>query len=344
MSEDTSTHKKAVSRLQLIGTLGSGLAVAAAAPAYGQDKSADGNEKSYASTAQPVADPTTKYPAPPYTFVKQPWPGLASKMQPPPDHGEKSYKGSGRLLGRKALITGGDSGMGRAAAIAYAREGADVAINYYPTEEPDAKEVVALIRAAGRKAVAIPGDLREASFCRQLVSRAIEELGGLDIIVSNAGRQQAFPQMTDVPDEEFDWIMKTNIYAPFYILKAAIPHLRPGSTIIATTSEQAYDPTPELYAYAQTKAATMNFVKSLAKELGPKGIRVNGVAPGPIYTPLQISGGASKEKFENFGGTYPLGRAGQPAELASIYVQLAAEDASYTTGNIYGAGGGMGQP
>jgi NAD(P)-dependent dehydrogenase (short-subunit alcohol dehydrogenase family) len=298
----------------------------------------------YPSTAQSVADPLKKYPQPPYTFVKQPWPGLASKMQPPPDHGEKTYKGSGRLLGRKALITGGDSGMGRAAAIAYAREGADVAINYYPTEEPDAREVLSLIRETGRKAVAIPGDLRDASFCRQLVARAIEGLGGLDILVSNAGRQQAFPQITDVPDEEFDWIMKTNIYAPFYILKAAIPHLRPGSTIIATTSEQAYDPTPELFAYAQTKAATMNFVKSLAKELGPKGIRVNGVAPGPIYTPLQISGGASKEKFENFGGTYPLGRAGQPAELASIYVQLAAEDASYTTGNIYGAGGGMGQP
>jgi NAD(P)-dependent dehydrogenase (short-subunit alcohol dehydrogenase family) len=265
-------------------------------------------------------------------------------MQPPPDHGEKSYKGSGRLLGRKALITGGDSGMGRAAAIAYAREGADVAINYYPTEEPDAKEVIALIRAAGRKAVAIPGDLRDASFCRQLVMKAIEELGGLDILVSNAGRQQTFPQITDTPDEEFDYIIKTNVYAPFYIIKTAVPHLRPGSTIIATTSEQAYDPSPDLYAYAQTKAATMNFVKSLAKGLGPKGIRVNGVAPGPIYTPLQISGGATKEKFEKFGGTYPLGRAGQPAELASIYVQLAAEDATYTTGNIYGAGGGMGQP
>jgi NAD(P)-dependent dehydrogenase (short-subunit alcohol dehydrogenase family) len=318
--------------------------VAASSPAYGQERSVDERGKMYPSTAQSVADPLKKYPQPPYTFVKQPWPGLASKMQPPPDHGEKTYKGSGRLLGRKALITGGDSGMGRAAAIAYAREGADVAINYYPTEEPDAREVLSLIRETGRKAVAIPGDLRDASFCRQLVARAIEGLGGLDILVSNAGRQQAFPQITDVPDEEFDWIMKTNIYAPFYILKAAIPHLRPGSTIIATTSEQAYDPTPELFAYAQTKAATMNFVKSLAKELGPKGIRVNGVAPGPIYTPLQISGGASKEKFENFGGTYPLGRAGQPAELASIYVQLAAEDASYTTGNIYGAGGGMGQP
>jgi NAD(P)-dependent dehydrogenase (short-subunit alcohol dehydrogenase family) len=298
----------------------------------------------YQSTAQSVQNPATKYPDPPYTFAKQPWPGLASKMEPPPDHGEKTYKGSGRLLGRKALITGGDSGMGRAAAIAYAHDGADVAINYYPTEEPDAKEVVALIREAGRKAIAIPGDLREASFCRQLVTKAIEGLGGLDILVSNAGRQQSFPQMMDTTDEEFDWIIKTNIYAPFYILKAAIPHMKPGSTIIATTSEQAYDPTPELYAYAQTKAATMNFVKSLAKGLGPKGIRVNGVAPGPVYTPLQISGGASKEKFEKFGADYPLGRAGQPAELASIYVQLAAEDATYTTGNIYGAGGGKGQP
>jgi NAD(P)-dependent dehydrogenase (short-subunit alcohol dehydrogenase family) len=265
-------------------------------------------------------------------------------MDPPPDHGEKSYKGSGRLLGRKALITGGDSGMGRAAAIAYAREGADVAISYYPTEEPDAKEVIALIRAEGRKAIALPGDLREASYCRKLVTQAMEALGGLDILVSNAGRQQEFPQITDMPDEEFDWIIKTNIYAPFYIFKTALPHLKPGATIIATTSEQAYDPSPDLYAYAQTKAATMNFVKSLAKALGPRGIRVNGVAPGPIYTPLQISGGATEEKFTNFGGKYPLGRAGQPAELASIFVQLAAEDASYTTGNIYGAGGGDGQP
>jgi NAD(P)-dependent dehydrogenase (short-subunit alcohol dehydrogenase family) len=234
--------------------------------------------------------------------------------------------------------------MGRAAAIAYAREGADVAISYYPTEEPDAKEVIALIRAEGRKAIALPGDLREAAYCRKLVMQAMEALGGLDILVSNAGRQQEFSQITDMPDEEFDWIIKTNIYAPFYIFKTALPHLKPGATIIATTSEQAYDPSPDLYAYAQTKAATMNFVKSLAKALGPRGIRVNGVAPGPIYTPLQISGGATEEKFTNFGGKYPLGRAGQPAELASIFVQLAAEDASYTTGNIYGAGGGDGQP
>jgi NAD(P)-dependent dehydrogenase (short-subunit alcohol dehydrogenase family) len=326
-----------ISRRKVIGGIGSGLAAAAAAPAFGQTTTAT-------STAQPVEDPTSKYPKPPYKFTRQPWPGLASKMDPPPDHGEKSYKGSGRLMGRKALITGGDSGMGRAAAIAYAREGADVAISYFPTEEPDAQEVIQLIRAEGRKAIALPGDLRDPKYCRQLVMKAIDGLGGLDILVSNAGRQQEFPQITDMPDEEFDWIIKTNIYAPFYIIKTALPHLQPGATIIATTSEQAYDPSPDLYAYAQTKAATMNFVKSLAKALGPKGIRVNGVAPGPIYTPLQISGGATEQKFTNFGGNYPLGRAGQPAELASIYVQLAAQDASYTTGNIYGAGGGNGQP
>ena len=325
-----------MSRRAMMGGLGSGLAAAAITPAFGQDVSR--------STAQPVADPTTKYPKPPYKYERQPWPGLASKMDPPPDHGETSYKGSGRLLGRKALITGGDSGMGRAAAIAYAREGADVAISYYPSEEPDAKEVVALIRAEGRKAVALPGDLREMKFCQQLPIKAMEALGGLDILVMNAGRQQTFDSILDMPDQEFDWIMKTNIYAPYYIIKAALPHLKPGATIIGTTSEQAYDPSPDLYAYAQTKAATMNYVKSLAKQLGPKGIRVNGVAPGPIYTPLQISGGATEQKFTEFGSKYPLGRAGQPAELASIYVQLAAEDASFTTGNIYGAGGGNGQP
>jgi NAD(P)-dependent dehydrogenase (short-subunit alcohol dehydrogenase family) len=328
---------RVVSRRAMMGGLGAGLAAAAASPALGQS-GAGGN------TSQPVQDPTTKYPKPPYKFTKQPWPGLASKMEPPPDHGETSYKGSGRLTGRKALITGGDSGMGRAAAIAYAREGADVAINYFPTEEPDAKQVIELIRAEGRKAVAIPGDLRDAKFCRELPVKAMQALGGLDILVMNAGRQQTFDSILEMPDEEFDWIMKTNIYAPYYIIKTALPHLKPGATIIATTSEQAYNPDGALYAYAQTKAATMNYVKSLAKQLGPKGIRVNGVAPGPIYTPLQISGGASEEKFVHFGEKYPIGRAGQPAELASIYVQLAAQDASYTTGNIYGAGGGDGQP
>lgn len=289
-------------------------------------------------------DPRDKYPKPPFQEQSQPWPGLARDMNPKPDHGEKSYKGSGRLSGRKALITGGDSGMGRAAAIAFAREGADVAINYFPTEEPDAKEVIDLIKAEGRKAIAIPGDLRDEAFCKKLVEDAMRQLGGLDILVSNAGRQQAKESILDISSEDFDATMKTNVYAPFWIIKAALPHLKPGSVIIATTSEQATDPSPELYDYAQTKAATTNFVRSLAKQLGAKGIRVNGVAPGPIWTPLQVSGGATMEKLKKFGGQTPMGRPGQPAELASIYVQLAADDASYATGQVYGAAGGGGQP
>ncbi len=294
--------------------------------------------------AQDIVNPTDRYPKPPFKKQTQPWPGLASEMDPRPDHGETSYRGSARLAGRKALITGGDSGMGRAAAIACAREGADVAINYFPSEEPDGREVVDLIRAEKRLGMAIPGDLRDETFCRELVRRAVEGLGGLDIVVCNAARQQARDSILDVSSEDFDATMKTNIYAPFWIIKAALPHLKPGSAIIGTTSEQAYDPSPDLYDYAQTKAATMNSVKSLAKQLGPKGIRVNGVAPGPIWTPLQVSGGASMEKLQKFGGQTPLGRPGQPAELASIYVQLAAADASYATGQVYGAAGGSGQP
>jgi NAD(P)-dependent dehydrogenase (short-subunit alcohol dehydrogenase family) len=290
------------------------------------------------------SNPTDKYPKPPFKKQSQPWPGLACEMDPPPDHGEKTYRGSGRLKDRKALITGGDSGMGRGAAIAYAREGADVAINYLPAEEKDGRDVIRLIKDAGRKGVAIPGDLRSEEFCKDLVAKAIEALGGLDIIVCNAGRQQSRPSILDLSSEDFDATMKTNIYAPFWIIKAALPHLKPGAVIIGTTSEQAYDPSPDLYDYAQTKAATMNYVKSLAKQLGPKGIRVNGVAPGPIWTPLQVSGGATMEKLEKFGGQTPLGRPGQPAELASIYVQLAASDASYATGQVYGAAGGSGQP
>lgn len=295
-------------------------------------------------TAKPLENPKEKYPAPPFKGQLQEWPGLASKMDPRPDHGETSYKGSGRLAGRKALITGGDSGMGRAAAIAYAREGADVAINYLPSEESDAREVIELIEAEGQKAIAIPGDLRDENFCKKLVEEALEGLGGLDIVVNNAGRQQANESILDITTEQFDWTMKTNIYAPFWIIKAALPHLKPGSVIIATTSEQAYDPSANLYDYAQTKAATMNYVKSLAKQLGKKGIRVNGVAPGPIWTPLQVSGGATQEKIKEFGKHTPLGRPGQPAELASIYVQLAASDASYANGQVYGAAGGSGQP
>jgi NAD(P)-dependent dehydrogenase (short-subunit alcohol dehydrogenase family) len=291
-----------------------------------------------------MQDPIRKFPKPPFPKQRQKWPGLVSKMRPRPDHGEKTYQGSGRLKGRKALITGGDSGMGRAAAIAFAREGADVAINYHPDEQPDADEVVALIRAAGRKAVAIPGDIRKEAFCKALVARAVKGLGGLDILVSNAGRQQANKSIRDITTEAFDSTMKTNIYAPFWIIKAALPALGPGSCIIATTSEQAYDPSPDLYDYAQTKAATMNFVKSLSKQFAPKGIRVNGVAPGPVWTPLQISGGAYPEKQRQFGSHTALGRAGMPAELAGIYVLLADNQASFATGQIYGSSGGGGQP
>lgn len=289
-------------------------------------------------------DIVDKYPKPPFEKQKQPWPGLAKNMNPVPDHGEKSYKGTGRMKGRKALITGGDSGIGRAAAIAFAREGADVAINYFPAEEADAEEVIELIKKEGVKAIALPGDLKREEFCKQLIHDAIDQLGGLDILVCNAGRQQFCESITDLTTEEFDATMKTNIYAPFWMIREAVPHLKPGSVIIGTTSVQAYDPSPDLYDYAQSKAATMNYVKSLAKQLGPKGIRVNGVSPGAVWTPLQISGGQPQEKVEKFGGDNALGRPGQPAELASIFVQLAANDSSFTTGNIYGAGGGKGQP
>jgi len=330
-----------VSRRQAVGLMSLGVA-AAVTPAM-----AGGAAPSAAvpRNNEPLMDdPRTKYPKPPFRSQTQPWPGLARDMDPKPDHGESSYSGSGRLKGRKALITGGDSGMGRAAAIAYAREGADVAINYLPAEEPDAREVIQLIKEAGRNGVAIPGDLRDEAFCKRLVDEAVRKLGGLDIVVCNAGRQQARASILELTSEDFDATIKTNIYAPFWIIKAAVPHLKAGSCIIGTTSEQAYDPSPDLYDYAQTKAATMNYVKSLAKQLAVKGIRVNGVAPGPVWTPLQISGGASEQKYKSFGSTTVFGRPGQPVELASIYVQLAAPDASFTTGNIYGAGGGQGQP
>jgi NAD(P)-dependent dehydrogenase (short-subunit alcohol dehydrogenase family) len=342
MSDDD--FPRVPSRRTAINLLGAGLAAAPmvlSANAAAQTPSQQGPT---GARRPALEDPRSKYPKPPFAEQQQPWPGLAGQMNPRPDHGETSYVGSGRLTGRKALITGGDSGMGRAAAIAYAREGADVAINYLPAEEPDAREVVALIRAAGRNAVAIPGDLRDEAFCRRLVAEALSGLGGLDIVVCNAGRQQARSSILELSSEDFDATMKTNIYAPFWIIKAALPHLPPGSAIIGTTSEQAYDPSPDLYDYAQTKAATMNYVKSLAKQLGPKGIRVNGVAPGPIWTPLQVSGGATEGKVVTFGATAPLGRPGQPAELAGIYVRLAESDGSYTTGNIYGAGGGQGNP
>jgi NAD(P)-dependent dehydrogenase (short-subunit alcohol dehydrogenase family) len=332
----TVDEENKISRRKALGGISAGIAAAVATPVLSASAQNQSPDK--------LQDPKNKYPRPPFNSQSQPWPGLAGKMDPVPDHGEKSYKGSGRLMGRKALITGGDSGMGRAAAIAYAREGADVAINYLPAEEADAREVISLIKAAGRKGVAIPGDITDEAFCKRLVEEAVRGLGGLDILVSNAAMQQTKPSILDITTEQFDKTMKTNVYAPFWIIKAALPHLQPGSAIIGTTSVQATDPSAELYDYAQTKAATTSYVRSLAKQLAPKGIRVNGVAPGPIWTPLQVSGGSTQENLQKFGGSTPMGRPGQPAELASIYVQLAASDASYSTGQIFGAAGGSGQP
>jgi NAD(P)-dependent dehydrogenase (short-subunit alcohol dehydrogenase family) len=287
-----------------------------------------------------LADPAGLYPKPPFAKQRQEWPGLASKMVPPPDHGEKSYRGSGRLSGRKALITGGDSGIGRAAAINFAREGADVAFGYLPVEESDAREVVELIRAAGRKAIPLPGDIREESFCKQLVADAVAGLGGLDILVNNAARQQARPSLEEISNEDFDATFKTNVYALFWITKAALAHLPAGAAIISTTSIQAYDPAANLVDYSQTKACIIAFTKSMAKQLAPRGIRVNAVAPGPIWTPLQASGGRDLAKLPEFGEESLWKRPGQPAELAPAYVLLASSEASFITAQVFGVTGG----
>lgn len=238
------------------------------------------------------------------------------------------------------LVTGADSGIGRAAAIAFAKEGADVAINYLPQEEPDAREVVEVIKGSGRKAVPIPGDLREEQFCRQLVDHAVQQLGGLDAVVNVAGRQQAVENIEELSTESIDSTFKTNVYAMVWIVKAALPHLRPGSVIINTASEQGYNPDPWLVDYAMTKAAIVNFTKSTGKQLAKRGIRVNAVAPGPFWTALQISGGTMPSKIPTFGQQTPLGRAGQPVEIAPVYVALAAGDLSYGTGGIWGNTGG----
>lgn len=284
------------------------------------------------------------YPAPPFPDQRQAWPGLASRMTPRPDHGETGYKGSGRLAGKRALITGGDSGIGRAAAIAYAREGAHVAINHLPEEEEDAREVIALIRAEGRKAVSIPGDLRDEAFCRDLAERARRELDGLDILVNNAARQQTRPAIADISSDDFDATMKTNVYAVFWLTKAVLERMESGAVIVNTSSEQAGDPSDDLVDYALTRAAVLNFSKSMAKQLAPRGIRVNVVAPGPFWTPLQVSGGATPEKLRQFGSKSPFGRPGQPAEIAGLYVAAADPALSYSTGQIFAATGGGGQP
>jgi NAD(P)-dependent dehydrogenase (short-subunit alcohol dehydrogenase family) len=287
-----------------------------------------------------LIDPTSQYPGPEQQGEESlEHPGLSREMGLKPDYGEKTYQGSGKLEGRKALITGGDSGIGRAVALAFAREGADVLLAYLASEEKDARETCDLVEQAGRKAVAVPGDIREEQHCLDLVDRAVSELGGLDILVNNAAYQMSQEGIADITTEQFDRVMKTNLYAMFWLCKAAIPHLPPGSAIVNTTSIQAYQPSPQLLDYATTKAGILNFTKGLAQELAPKGIRVNAVAPGPIWTPL-IPATMPKDKVGEFGADTPLGRAGQPAELAAAYVFLASTDSSYITGERIGITGG----
>jgi NAD(P)-dependent dehydrogenase (short-subunit alcohol dehydrogenase family) len=263
-------------------------------------------------------------------------------MHPVPDCGERSYRGSGKLTGRKALVTGGDSGIGRAAVIAFAREGADVAINYFPSEEPDAQDVAKLLRGEGRKVVLLPGDLTDQGFCVDLVGRANRQLGGLDILVNNAAYQQSKASIDEISFEQFDRTMKTNLYAMFWITKTALPLMQPGSAIINTASVNSFAPEKELLDYATTKGGIAIFTKALAKQIAKKGIRVNAVAPGPIWTPLQVAGGQLPGEMGKFGQDTPLGRAGQPAELAPLYVALASNEFSYTDGSVFGANGGTG--
>jgi NAD(P)-dependent dehydrogenase (short-subunit alcohol dehydrogenase family) len=285
-------------------------------------------------------DPQTQHPEPEQPAQNIPHPGLMDDMPQQPDHGEESYVGSGRLEGKRALITGGDSGIGRAVALAFAREGADVAISYLPDEEEDAQETVRLIEDAGRRALTLPGDIRDEAFCSELVQRTVSELGGLDVLVNNAAFQMSQDNgLLDLTTEQLDRTFKTNLYAMFWITKAALPHLQPGSSIINTTSVQAYEPSPQLIDYATTKAGILNFTKALAQQVAEQGIRVNAVAPGPIWTPL-IPATMPAEKVKEFGADTPLGRAGQPAELAPAYVFFASQESSYITGERIGVTGG----
>jgi NAD(P)-dependent dehydrogenase (short-subunit alcohol dehydrogenase family) len=289
-------------------------------------------------------DPSTRYPSISPPEQSQPWPGEQQRMEPIPDLGETTYRGTGRLAGRKALITGGDSGIGGAVAIAFAREGADVAISYLPAEEPDAQHIVSLIEAAGRKAVAIPGDITDSAFCRSLVASAVEQLGGLDILVNNAGRQVAVSRLEDISDEQFAETLHTNLFANFWITKAAVPHLVPGSTIINTASLDAYKQLPFLLDYSASKGAINTFSKGLAQQLAPRGIRVNVVAPGPTWSALQVSGGYPTDQLPTYGKDSPIGRSGQPAELAPAYVFLASAESSFVIGETLNVNGGEPTP
>lgn len=287
-----------------------------------------------------IKDPKDMYPKPDFPKQSQQEPGLAQKMTPKPDHGEKSYKGSGRLKGRKALVTGADSGIGRAATIAFAREGADVVMTYLPQEEPDAKEVIDLLTGEGCRVVAIPGDIANESFCKKLVEQTVLELGGLDLLANVAGKQLYQENIADLTTKQFEETFTVNVYAMFWLCKFALPHMPKGATIINTTSIQSYQPSPGLLDYASTKAAITAFTKALAKQTADKGIRVNAIAPGPIWTPLQPSGGQPQEKIVTFGAKTPLKRPGQPAEVAPAYVFLASGESSYITAEVIGVTGG----
>lgn len=287
-----------------------------------------------------MTDPLTKYPRPPFDTRPQSFPGQTGKMAPEPDHGEESYKGSGKLTGKAALVTGGDSGIGRAVAIAYAREGADVAISYLPEEQKDAETVGAWIERAGRRALLLPGDIKDAAYAREIVERTAKEFGRLDILVNNAAFQQPNQNVADIDDAIFEQHFQTNIFGPFYATKAALAHLKPGASVIFTSSVNSKHPVPTLFAYSATKGALSNMVLGLAQLLAETGIRVNGVLPGPIWTPF-IPAGMSEDAVKTFGSQVPFNRPGQPAELASAYVMLAAEESSYTSGALITVAGGM---
>lgn len=292
-------------------------------------------EKDKSKTQQ---DPQERYPKPPYPAEKQDVPGTEDELQPKADHGEESYRGSGKLEGKKAIITGGDSGIGRAVAIAFAREGADVLISYL-SEENDAKETAKWVKEAGKKAVLVSGDISEEAHCKKIIDKAVAEFGQIDILVNNAAFQMARESLQEIPSDEWDYTFRTNIYAMFYLCKAAETHMKPGSTIVNTTSVNAYKPKPTLLAYAATKGAIQNFTANLAQILADKGIRVNCVAPGPIWTPL-IPATMPEDDVKSFGKNVPLKRAGQPAELAATYVLLASQDSSYMTGSTVQITGG----
>ncbi|WP_285186427.1 glucose 1-dehydrogenase [Rhodococcus sp. MEB041] len=289
-------------------------------------------------------DPVTQYRQDGYPEQHQNPPGLAAELEPKADHGEGSYRGTGRLTGRKALVTGADSGIGRAVAIALAREGADVVLNYLPSEEKDAQEVADLVRTAGRTAVLAPADLTDESAARGIVRTTVEKFGGIDLLVNVAGKQQYVEKLEDLSPEQFDATFKTNVYALFWIIQEAVPHMPAGSTIVNTSSIQAYTPSPGLVDYATTKMAINTMSKALAQQLAPRGIRVNVVAPGPFWTPLQASGGQPTSALPEFGQETPLGRAGQPAELAGAYVYLSSAESGYVTGDTLNVNGGMPTP